>query len=223
MKPLALVPLLACLGLASCAVTPPTTPTSAAGPGAAAGTVSCSYRPATAPVRPVDPPDGVGVPATGTVVVTLQLGGKPLRFELDRAKAPCTVNSFESLARQGWFTNTTCHRLATRGIFMLQCGDPSGSGRGGPGYNFDDELAGTTSYPAGTLAMANSGPDTNGAQFFLVYADSTLSPRYTVFGTMDAASTQVVADLAFQGHDASYSDGTGRPNGPATITGVALG
>lgn len=218
-----IVPLVAaCLALASCAVTPPTgqSPTSAP---ASAGTVSCSYRATGTPARPVDPPDTTEVPATGTVSVTMQLGGNEVALELDRAAAPCTVNSFESLARQGWFEDTTCHRLSTTGIFILQCGDPTGTGRGGPGYSFDDEIASGTTYPAGAVAMANAGPDTNGSQFFLVYADTPLRPDYTVFGTMSAAGTQVVADLAFQGHDNSYGDGTGRPNAPATITAVALG
>src|SRR5699024_8063385 len=80
--------------------------------------------------------------------------------------APCTVNSFLSLAGQEYFDDTDCHRLTTEGIFVLQCGDPTGTGSGGPGYSFADELDGSETYPAGTLAMANAGPDTNGSQFF---------------------------------------------------------
>ena len=81
---------------------------------------------------------------------------------LDADEAPCTVNSFVSLAQQGYFDDTTCHRLTTTkesGISVLQCGDPTGTGTGGPGYAFDDELSGSETYPAGTLAMANAGPE----------------------------------------------------------------
>ena len=190
---------------------------------AAPGTVNCDYRPGGTPAAPADPPLGRNVPATGTSSATLTMGGKPVQIELDRTAAPCTVASFESLISQGYFTGTSCHRLATTGLFMLQCGDPSGTGRGGPGYSFDDELAGVTGYPAGTVAMANAGPGTNGSQFFLVYADSRLPPNYTVFGRMDAASTQVVADLAALGHDASYPDGTGRPHADTTISAAVSG
>ena len=183
----------------------------------------CDYRPGGTPAAPADPPPGRNVPATGTSSVTLTMGGEPVQIELDRAAAPCTVASFESLVSQGYFTGTSCHRLATTGLFMLQCGDPSGSGRGGPGYVFDDELAAASGYPAGTVAMVNAGPGTNGSQFFLVYADSRLPPNYTVFGRMDAASTQVIADVAALGHDASYPDGTGLPHADTTITAAVSG
>ena len=227
-----LLALPACLALSACAVTPPAVQgsygrpspsvpadTAAASPGA----TTCQYRQTGTPSRPVDPPEGSNVPATGVVGVSLRLGAAAVGLELDRAAAPCTVHSFESLARQGWYDDTTCHRLSTRGIFILQCGDPTGTGRGGPGYSFDDELTGRETYPAGTLAMANSGPDTNGSQFFLVYADTPLPPGYTVFGRLDAVGVEAVAGIAAQGHDSSYGDGTGRPNAPATISAVALG
>ena len=83
---------------------------------------------------------------------------------------------------------------------MLQCGDPSASGTGGPGYSFADELSGSETYPAGTLAMANSGPDTNGSQFFIVLADADLPPAYTVFGTVDAAGLKVAQDIEADGN-----------------------
>ena len=105
---------------------------------------------------------------------------------MDRAKAPCTVNSFVSLAGQGYFDQTRCHRLADSGIFILQCGDPTGTGQGGPGYQFANETDGTESYTRGVVAMANAGPGTNGSQFFLVWDDSTSLdrvPNYTIFGT----------------------------------------
>ena len=114
--------------------------------------------------------------------------------------APCTVNSFVSLANQGYFDGTKCHRLVPG--FVLQCGDPSATGTGGPGYRFDDELTGEETYPAGTLAMANAGPDTNGSQFFIVLADSQLPPAYTVFGSVDAAGLAVAREIEKDGNGA---------------------
>ncbi len=163
------------------------------------------------------------MPVTGEVTVTLQLGGDPVVINLDRASAPCTVRSFESLAGQGYYDGTPCHRLGTQGLFMLQCGDPTGAGSGGPGYSFGDELEHTSGYPAGTVAMANAGPNTNGSQFFLVYQDTPLPSNYTVFGKMDEASTQVIADIAHQGHDNRYGDGTGFPNADTVISNVTVG
>lgn len=112
--------------------------------------------------------------------------------------APCTVNSFVSLAKQGYFDDTKCHRLVVG--FVLQCGDPSATGTGGPGYSFADELKGDETYPAGTLAMANSGPDTNGSQFFIVLKDAELPPDYTVFGTIDADGLKTAQDIAAEGN-----------------------
>jgi peptidyl-prolyl cis-trans isomerase B (cyclophilin B) len=112
--------------------------------------------------------------------------------------APCTVSSFASLAEQGWYDGIACHRLVVG--FVLQCGDPTGQGNGGPGYSFADELSGNETYPAGTLAMANSGPDTNGSQFFIVLEDADLPPSYTVFGTIDAAGLKVAQDIAADGN-----------------------
>src|SRR5690606_14024148 len=114
-----------------------------------------------------------------------------------------------------YFDSTSCHRLTTSGIFVLQCGDPTATGTGGPGYSFADELTGSETYPAGTLAMANAGPDTNGSQFFIVYADTSLAPDYTVFGHLDGASTAIVADVAAEGTASGAPDGA--PRTPVTI------
>lgn len=205
---------------AGCSSTPAASPTAGR---AADDTATCVYRPDPPAARPVDLPPTSGVPATGTASATLTLGGHPVTITLNREAAPCTANSFASLVKRGFFDGTQCHRLATRGLKMLQCGDPTASGRGGPGYEFDDELAGTQGYPAGTVAMANAGPNTNGSQFFLVFGDSQLPPNYTVFGQMDAASVEGLTQLSAKGHDDSYGDGTGRPSADATITKVALG
>lgn len=120
------------------------------------------------------------------------------RLTLTPETAPCTVNSFASLAEQGYFDGTTCHRLVPG--FVLQCGDPSATGSGGPGYSFDDELSGDETYPAGTLAMANSGPDTNGSQFFIVLEDAALPAAYTVFGTVDQAGLEAARAIAEEGN-----------------------
>ena len=103
------------------------------------------------------------------------------------AKAPITVTSIATLANAGYYNKSLCHRLTTEGIYVLQCGDPTASGSGSPtgwtGY-IDENLPKATgiNYPAGTVAMANSGPKTNGSQFFLVYKDTTLGPDYTIWG-----------------------------------------
>ncbi|MDO5534023.1 MAG: peptidylprolyl isomerase [Propionibacteriaceae bacterium] len=213
------------LALAGCAVTAPTAtaPVSDGGTDAAPGTVSCTYRTGGTPAKPVDPPSGENVPATGESSVVIDFGDAQVNVELDRAAAPCTVHSFENLVAQGYYNDSECHRLSTQGMFILQCGDPTATGRGGPGYTFDDELEATTGYPAGVLAMANAGANTNGSQFFFVYADTPLDTDYTVFGRLDEASNQVIADRAFQGHDASNPDGTGRPNLPTVIKSVTSG
>lgn len=130
--------------------------------------------------------------------LTIATNRGDIKATLTPDAAPCTVNSFASLAEQGYFDGTKCHRLVVG--FVLQCGDPSATGSGGPGYSFADELSGKEKYPAGTLAMANSGPDTNGSQFFIVLADAELDPSYTVFGSVDAAGLKVVQDIAAKGN-----------------------
>jgi peptidyl-prolyl cis-trans isomerase B (cyclophilin B) len=183
----------------------------------------CEYSVFGSPARPVMPPPSTDVSTSGTISYVLEMTNGKVTITLDRTKAPCTVNSFVSLADQGYFDNTKCHRLADSGIFILQCGDPTGTGKGGPGYEFANETDGTETYTEGTVAMANAGPGTNGSQFFLVWADSTSLdkiPNFTIFGTMNKASRDVVASMAEEGQDGSNSDGTGRPNNPSEITRV---
>jgi peptidyl-prolyl cis-trans isomerase B (cyclophilin B) len=138
----------------------------------------------------------------GEVTATVKTSIGDMVFTLDADKAPCTVNSFISLAQQNYFAATHCHRMVTLdtgGIAVLQCGDPTGSGSGGPGYTFADEVDGSETYGPGVLAMANAGADTNGSQFFIVFDDSPLDPDYTVFGHVDDATVQLISDLAAQG------------------------
>jgi peptidyl-prolyl cis-trans isomerase B (cyclophilin B) len=194
-------------------------PPTAAAPVASAADV-CSYEQTGDPARPVQPPPTAGVATTGTVKYVLKMNEGDVTITMDRAKAPCTVNSFVSLADQGYFDNTKCHRLVDSGIFLLQCGDPTGSGSGGPGYEFANETDAKESYTAGVVAMANGGPNTNGSQFFLVWADSTgldSTPNYTIFGRMNKASTDVIASIAASGQDGSNPAGGGKPNNPAEI------
>jgi peptidyl-prolyl cis-trans isomerase B (cyclophilin B) len=119
------------------------------------------------------------------------MSGGDVTMTFDRSPAPCAVGSFEFLASQGYFDATTCHRFVDG--FVLQCGDPLAQGFGGPGYRFDDELSGTETYPYGTVAMANSGPNSNGSQFFIVIGQSVnLPPDYVVLGTVDPASMATI-------------------------------
>ena len=172
------------------------------------------------PAKEVDAPSGTPT-ATGPVSVTLETSAGTINAELDGAATPCTVNSFLSLAEQMYYNDTDCHRLTTQGIFVLQCGDPTASGTGGPGYSYADELSGAETYPAGTLAMANAGPNTNGSQFFIVYDDTELPPSYTVFGQLDEASTAVVQDIAAKGTVDGGPDGA--PKDTVTIESVTVG
>lgn len=184
----------------------------------------CVYVEGGPATREVDPPADHAA-YDGDVEMTISLSAGDLAVTLDGAAAPCTVNSFTSLASQGYFDDTTCHRLTTYATLkVLQCGDPGSDpaalGTGGPGYSFADELTGTETYGAGTLAMANSGPDTNGSQFFIVYGDSQLDPAYTVFGTVDPDSLGVVQDLAAAGVEGGAEDGP--PATPVTIEGLTV-
>jgi len=141
--------------------------------------------------------------------------------DLKTKEAPHTVNSFDFLAGKGFFDHTKCHRLTTNGIYVLQCGDPKGTGAGGPGYTIPDEnlkdksLKGNV-YPAGTIAMANTGQKhTGGSQFFLVYQDSQLPPSYTPFGTISDSGMKVLKKIAAAGE--STGQGDGAPNATVVI------
>lgn len=107
-----------------------------------------------------------------------------MKAQLLPAEAPNTVNNFVFLAREGFYNGVPFHRIIAG--FMVQTGDPTGTGRGGPGYRFNDELPRTTDYERGTLAMANAGPSTQGSQFFICHADlrGRLPKQYTIFGKL---------------------------------------
>jgi peptidyl-prolyl cis-trans isomerase B (cyclophilin B) len=150
----------------------------------------------------------------------LLVGEATVEVRLLPAAAPCAVASFRGLADQGYYDGTTCHRLTTQAIYVIQCGDPTGTGIGGPGYAFADENLAGARYPAGTVAMANSGPGTNGSQFFLVYRDSDQLPaEYTPFGQV-TAGLDVLRRIASDG-TADHS-GDGRPARPIRLTHVTV-
>jgi peptidyl-prolyl cis-trans isomerase B (cyclophilin B) len=125
-------------------------------------------------------------------------------------KAPETVNAMLWLAGEGYFDSTLCHRVVTEGIKVLQCGDPTATGTGGPGFTIPDENLPAeegVNYPAGTVAMANAGPGTSGSQFFLVYEDTTLPPNYTIWGEV-SSGLDVVTKIAEAGVAGGATDGT---------------
>jgi peptidyl-prolyl cis-trans isomerase B (cyclophilin B) len=136
----------------------------------------------------------------GTVRATVKTGLGDIVMDLDAAKAPCTVNSMAYLASKNFFDKTSCHRLVTEGIKVLQCGDPTGTGAGGPTYRYANENTKGAKYLRGTVAMAHSmQPDSNGSQFFIVYGDSKDLPAdYTVFGKI-VKGMDVVDEVAKAG------------------------
>jgi peptidyl-prolyl cis-trans isomerase B (cyclophilin B) len=209
---------LAAPAAASAAAPSPTEPT--AGP--------CAYTPTPdePAARPVGlPPDPRHTPDHGKVRVVLRTNLGAIPLVLDRAEAPCTVQSFLHLTRSRFYDRTICHRLtAYPTLSVLQCGDPSGTGEGGPGYRYRDELptglppaptdptGARKVYARGVLAMANAGPDTNGSQFFLVYANSALRPNYTIFGEVTAPGLRTLDRIAAGGI-------TPTPDDPAPLDG----
>jgi len=182
-----------------------------------AGEPGCTYERTSEPAaRDVLLPPTVGVETTNVYAVTLATDRGDIVFEMDSATTPCTANNLRSLAHFRYFDGTACHRLTTEGIEVLQCGDPTGTGSGGPGYQFADENLEGATYPRGTVAMANAGPGTNGSQFFLVYGDSTLPPNYTPFGTI-TSGLEVLDAVAEAGSDDANGAGDGTPKLPITI------
>ncbi|GAA3714955.1 hypothetical protein GCM10022204_37790 [Microlunatus aurantiacus] len=207
-------------GASTPAETSAPTPATSAGSPAATGTEQCEYEPSGDVATSVRPPSPTGVATSGTIGYDLTMTEGTVRITLDPVRAPCTVHSFVSLAEQGFFDETRCHRLVDSGIFLFQCGDPTGSGSGGPGYTFADELDGSESYTKGVIAMANAGANTNGSQFFLVFRDSTSldqKPDYTIFGKVDPSGIPVLERMAAEGQDGTDPAGGGRPNNPSEI------
>jgi peptidyl-prolyl cis-trans isomerase B (cyclophilin B) len=214
----------------------PTTTTSSA-PTPTGPTVDCDFT--ATPGQPAPSGHTVGLPpksasTQGSVVVTLHTSQGDIPITMPRAKAPCTIASFAFLAAAGFYNNSPCHRLtAADSLKVLQCGDPTGTGTGGPGYTIPDENPtdlpsspagqGADLYARGTVAMANTGqPHSGGSQFFLVYADSALPPSYAVFGQVSAQGLAVLDKVAAAGIQNDDGNHDGKPALPVTITAATV-
>ncbi|GAB3344256.1 peptidylprolyl isomerase [Modestobacter lapidis] len=161
------------------------------------------------------------VPTSGTTQLTMTTNVGDIGLTLDQAAAPCAAASFVYLTQQGFFDGTPCHRLTdSPGLKVLQCGDPSGTGGGGPTYEFPTQVTGDETYPRGTLAMANAGDGFDGSQFFLVHGDSQLRPDFTVVGTIDEAGLATLDTIAANGIADGAADGA--PAQPVTIESMAI-
>jgi len=137
-------------------------------------------------------PPPMTIDPSKSYTATMATSKGTMKFTLFAKETPNTVNNFVFLAGQGFYDNTTFHRIIKG--FMIQGGDPNGDGTGGPGYKFDDEPI-TRDYTRGTLAMANSGSNTNGSQFFVMHADYPLPKNYVIFGTIDTGDAASLATL----------------------------
>ncbi|MFC4147119.1 peptidylprolyl isomerase [Micromonospora mangrovi] len=202
----------------------------AAGPDGAFA--QCSYTELSAQGKTPQTKD-VGLPPgqqsdTGTQTMTIDTNLGPITAKIDRSKVPCTAGSFTHLASKGFFDNTKCHRLVTEGIKVLQCGDPSVTGKGwrktdgtgGPSYRMAEENLPTDqrpAYPEGVIAMAKTqDPGTTGSQFFIVYGDSQLDPNYTVLGKI-TGGLDLVKQVAAAGSDDVNQKGDGHPKKEVVI------
>jgi len=187
------------------------TPTSTPSASSTASAATASFcEPATAtPRQPIAPSAPSEYLAKKSYTLALETNCGLIEIEADGVNAPATVSTIGFLANSNYYDATLCHRLTTSGIFVLQCGDPQGDGGGNPGFTFADEnlpTANGVNYPKGTVAMANSGPNTNGSQFFLVYADTTLPPNYSIWGVI-TKGFEIVEKIA------NLGTATGEPDG----------
>lgn len=158
-------------------------------------------------VKNVTPPEVKG--PFKNKVINLSTNCGEISIEAFGVDAPVTVTAITALAKGGFFDKTLCHRLTTEDIYVLQCGDPTATGRGGPNFFYNDEnlpLATEGNYPAGTVAMANSGANTNGSQFFIVYDDTSLPPNYSIWGKV-IGGLEIVKAIAKEGVVDGKSEG----------------
>jgi peptidyl-prolyl cis-trans isomerase B (cyclophilin B) len=223
-------------GVIAASSSSPSTPAAASSPSAAPSASASStaepvgYKASGTAAKNVGIPTYDAAAAAAPYTATIHTSRGDVVFTALTTKAPYTTFSFEFLAGKNYFDNTPCHRLTTSGIYVLQCGDPTGSGSGGPGYQFQDEnlnyfgapdSSGSVTYKAGTVAMANSGAGTNGSQFFLVYKDSPLQPNYTPFGTI-TKGLDILQTIANGGSDNANGTGDGKPKLAVTIESVTV-
>lgn len=192
------------------------------------GTVVCEYLPDESGNPNLTdvgtPPTPESTPAQGTATVLMSTDQGDLTLTLDRETAPCAAASFVYLTEQDFYDGTSCHRLVNAETFgVLQCGDPTGTGAGGPTYKYAEEVTPDTTYPRGTIAMAKTAaPNTTGGQFFLTFVDTELPPEYTVVGTVDEAGLAVLDEVAAGGVQGAEGPGDGPPNVPVTIEEMAV-
>ena len=209
-------------GNKTAAATATPTPTASPTPTLAAEPAShCTYTPSGTAARQVGIPPAKPAFKGAKYQAAVKTNRGTIVLDLLNHQATCTVNSFIYLAGQKYFNNTPCHRLTTTGIYVLQCGDPTGTGRGGPGYQFADENLTGAKYTEGTVAMANGGPGTNGSQFFLVYRNSPLPPNYTPFGKI-VSGLGIIQNVAKAGTDNSNGNGDGHPKEKVTVHSVTI-
>ncbi|MHA3702565.1 peptidylprolyl isomerase [Jatrophihabitans sp. YIM 134969] len=199
-------------------------PTSATTAPANATTGPCGYTPAAAGNTNLTdvglPPDPDPTPTIArTLTFTSNLG--PIVVKMDGAGAPCNVQSIAYLAQKGFYDGTNCPRTVDSGIFVVQCGDPSGTTAGGPTYTTKDENLSAAKYTAGAVAMANSGPNTNGSQFFFITADSQLGQNYTVIGQV-TTGLDLLDKVVKAGNDGSNQAGGGKPKQELKFTKVTV-
>jgi peptidyl-prolyl cis-trans isomerase B (cyclophilin B) len=203
--------------------TAPPTPTPTPTPSLVAEPAShCTYTASGTAARKVGIPPAKPAFKAAKYQATIKTNRGTIVLDLLNHQATCTVNSFIYLAAKHYFNNSPCHRLTTAGIYVLQCGDPTGTGSGGPGYKFANENLTGAKYTAGTVAMANAGPGTNGSQFFLVYRNSlTLPASYTPFGQI-VSGLGIIQNVAKAGTDNSNGNGDGHPKEKVTIKSVTI-
>ncbi len=158
-------------------------------------------------------PPAMAIDPAKKYTATIETSAGTMTAELFPTEAPMTVNNFVFLARDGFYEGVIFHRVISG--FMIQGGDPTGTGSGGPGYKFRDEPVGRP-YSRGILAMANAGPNTNGSQFFVMHADYRLPPNYTIFGRLTAGEETLdkIASAQVGSQD--------RPVAPVSISSVTI-
>src|SRR5439155_2204559 len=178
--------------------------------------------------KDVGKPPTSGEPRTGTQTMTITTNLGVITATVDTAKAPCTAASLTYLASKKFYDNSPCHRLTTSGLYVLQCGDPSGTGSGGPTYELAEENLPTgkrPAYPAGVIAMAKGNdPGTTSSQFFIVYKDTEIEPVYTVVGRVTAGLdiVQKVADAGIAKPTDPNNPNDGSPKTAVTIKSLTM-